>query len=62
MLALHQYDTFLISIQNKPLHTSTHAGTDAHTLHKLDIDKLEIVLFTPLVFSQVTTVIWPGFQ
>lgn len=62
VLALHQYDTFLISIQNKPLHTSTHAGTDAQTLHKLDIDKLEIVLFTPLVFSQVTTVIWPGFQ
>lgn len=44
------------------LHTNMHAGTDAETCPNPETDELEMDPFTPFVYSQVTTVIWPGFS
>lgn len=64
MLDLYQCDTFILILYS---HTNIHMGRDAQTYPKLDTDstradELEMDLFTSSVFSQVTTVIWPGFS
>lgn len=44
------------------LYTNMHVGTDAETCPNPETDELEMDLFTPSVYSQVATVIWPGFS
>lgn len=44
------------------LYTNMHAGTDAETCPNPETDELEMDPFTPSVYSQVATVIWPGFS
>lgn len=44
------------------LYTNMHAGTYAETCPNPETDELEMDPCTPSVYSQVATVIWPGFS